>query len=133
MGSSIVVTPIGARGLDDSANAYVKVDMKADPKQAARMILELLGNSGWREKLGRAATAYIRRCFSREAFFEAMDRVMAAVELARDAAGPTPVKLVTEASTSSFSSLKGQQLRIHSPHATSSASPNSGLRGREVA
>jgi glycosyltransferase involved in cell wall biosynthesis len=79
MGSAMVLTPAGARGFDDGAGAYVKVDMKADPWRAAEVILELLANPERRAELQQAARDYVRRSFSRERYFGAMDRVLASV------------------------------------------------------
>lgn len=79
MGRAMVVAPTGARGLDDAANAYVKIDMQAEPQRTAAVILDLLANPAKRERLEHAATAYVRRCFSREAFFGGMDRVMKSI------------------------------------------------------
>ncbi len=79
MGRAMVLTPVGARGFDDAANAYVKVDMKESPRETAEVILQLLSNPDRRKKLEQAASAYVRRCFSRERYFEAMDRVVEAV------------------------------------------------------
>jgi glycosyltransferase involved in cell wall biosynthesis len=76
MGRAMVVTPVGARGLDDGANAYVKVDMKASPRQTAEAILDLLTNPLRRKRLELAAAAYILRCFGREAYFGGMDRAL---------------------------------------------------------
>ncbi len=77
MGSAMVVTPVGARGFDDTAAAYVKVDMKQSPQRTAELILELLASPERRKKLQQAALGYVRRCFSREVYFAAMDRVLA--------------------------------------------------------
>lgn len=81
MGRALVVAPAGARGLDDRAGAYVKLDMKADPKRTAQVILDLLANPARRAELQRAALTYVRREFGREAFFTALDAVMESVGL----------------------------------------------------
>lgn len=91
MGRPMVVAPAGARGLDDRAGAYVKIDMKADPKQTAQVILDLLADPARRAELQRAALAYVRREFSREAFFTALDAVIDSVGLGRDG-GPAAVR-----------------------------------------
>jgi glycosyltransferase involved in cell wall biosynthesis len=79
MGRAMVLTPAAARGFDDGAGAYVKLDMKADPRRAAEAILELLASPERRAELEQAARAYVRRFFSRERYFGAMDRVLASV------------------------------------------------------
>ena len=91
MGKAVVTTPQGARGLDDKANAFAKLDMMAMPRQTASVILNLLAHSRKREELERGAREYVRRCFSRDAFFQAMDRVMAAVGFESMVPHPTRV------------------------------------------
>ena len=78
-GSAMVVTPVGARGFDDAAGAYIKTDMKGNPQHTAEVILELLASPERRKRLQQAAVAYVRRSFSRERYFAAMDHVLEAV------------------------------------------------------
>ncbi len=88
MGVPMVVAPLGARGLDDPDNGCVKIDMKAAPRRTAEVILHLLRDDRRRAELRRSALAYIRRCFSREAYFRAMDQALAQAGL-EVAAKPT--------------------------------------------
>jgi hypothetical protein len=81
LGRALVLTPSNARGFDDSARAYVKLDMEAEPRRTAEVILELLASPERRRQLGEAAQGYVDRAFSRERYFAAMDRVLASVRL----------------------------------------------------
>lgn len=117
MGRAMVVSPVGARGLDDAAGAYVKLDMKADPRRTAEVILELLRDSGKRKKLERAAAEYVSRCFSREAYFGAMDEVVAAAGLNPRPAGSAGVRT----------------MHAHDGNAVPQASPGPQASRREVA
>jgi hypothetical protein len=81
-GRALVVTPSGARGLEDAGDAFVTMDMQADPAGTAAVILELLTSAEKRHKLERAAIDYVNQHFSRDAYFLAMDRVVQGVGLA---------------------------------------------------
>jgi glycosyltransferase involved in cell wall biosynthesis len=74
-GCATVLAPVGARGLDDRAAAYVKIDMKAQPRRTAEVILNLLNHPEQRRNLENAALAYVQRCFSQDAYTQAMDRI----------------------------------------------------------
>jgi glycosyltransferase involved in cell wall biosynthesis len=81
----MVLTPAGARGLDDEAGAYIKVDMKEQPGQTAEVLLDLLNNPERRRKLENNAWGYVRRDFSRDAYTRAMDEVISALAPSRAA------------------------------------------------
>ncbi len=80
-GRALVVTPSGARGLEDAGDAFVMIDMKAEAGRTADVILDLLASPDKRQALERAAVAYVNRHFTRDGYFAAMDRVIAGVGL----------------------------------------------------
>src|SRR5262249_50739669 len=85
MGRPLIVTPTGARGLEPDDDAFLRIDMQADPRQTAEAILELLESPARRQDMGNNARAYFERYFSREAYFAGMDRVMSAIGLGKAA------------------------------------------------
>jgi glycosyltransferase involved in cell wall biosynthesis len=80
-GRAMVVTPAGARGLEDADDAFITIDMKAHPARTADIILELLASSSKRHDLERAAIQYVDRHFSRERYYAAMDSVLEGIGL----------------------------------------------------
>jgi glycosyltransferase involved in cell wall biosynthesis len=79
MGKAMVAAPTAVRGIPPDRDAFVLIDMKADPRRTAETILGLLADSARRQALERAAAEYARREFGREAFVAAMDRVVRSV------------------------------------------------------
>jgi hypothetical protein len=86
MGSAVVSTPMGARGLANCREALAYVDMRADPAEAARVILDVLRSPAKRQELQRAARAYVEQHHSQEAYFAAMDNVMKSIGIQSQAA-----------------------------------------------
>ncbi len=76
-GRAVVTTPCGARGFEGAG--LVASDMKANPGGTAAILLDLLASPARRQALERAAVVFVKQHHSREVYFAAMDRVMAAV------------------------------------------------------
>jgi hypothetical protein len=75
-GCALVLTPPAARDLSDASGAYVKLDVRANPRRAAEVILGLLAAPEKRAELRQAALDYVRREFGRERYFRALDRAL---------------------------------------------------------
>jgi Glycosyl transferases group 1 len=84
-GRAIVTTPIGIRGLRPDANAFVQIDMQADPRGTAAVLLDLIASERKRQTLQRHAKMYCQFNFGRDQYFHRMDQVMAALGLASPA------------------------------------------------
>jgi glycosyltransferase involved in cell wall biosynthesis len=80
-GRAVVTTPIGIRGLRPDPDAFVEMDMQADPDGTAAVLLELLASEPKRQTLQRHAKMYCHSNFGREQYFRRMDQVMAALGL----------------------------------------------------
>jgi glycosyltransferase involved in cell wall biosynthesis len=78
-GRAVVTTPIGARGLRHDPDAFVQIDMQADPRGTALALLDLLNSPHRRQALQRRARVYYQSHFGREQYFHAMDQVMASL------------------------------------------------------
>ena len=78
-GRAVVTTPIGARGLQHDPDAFVQIDMQADPRGTAEAILDLLASKCKRQTLQRHAKVYYQSNFGRDQYFHRMDQVMAAI------------------------------------------------------
>jgi glycosyltransferase involved in cell wall biosynthesis len=81
-GCAVVTSAAGARGLPPDPEAFLPVDMVADPEGTARVILDLLASEPLRERMRRSAGGYYRAHFGRERYVRAMDRVMSSLGIA---------------------------------------------------
>ncbi len=88
MGRVAVSTPVGARGLPESSDAFVCIDMLAQPKATADAIVELLEVPSRRRQMQVAARAFFQQHFSATSYFRTMDRVMASIGLTECASSP---------------------------------------------
>ncbi len=78
-GRAVATTPVGARGLRPDPEAFLQLDMTADPLGTARSILDLLDSEPRRVRMQRKAQEYYRAHFGADRYFSAMDRVMASL------------------------------------------------------
>jgi glycosyltransferase involved in cell wall biosynthesis len=82
LGRAAVVTPLAARGCDETADACAVLDMRAQPRLTADAILQLLSSPERRTALEQTAMACARRSLSRERYFSAVDRVLTSLGIA---------------------------------------------------
>jgi hypothetical protein len=80
-GRAVVTTPIGIRGIRPDPDAFVEIDMQADPRGTAAVLLDLLASEPRRHTLQRHAKMYCQSNFGRDQYFHRMDQVMAALGL----------------------------------------------------
>jgi len=90
-GRAVVTTPIGARGLRRDPDAFVQIDMEADPRGTAQVLLDLVGSASKRKTLQRNARIYYQANFGRERYFRRMDQVMEAIGLSSGPKSPRSV------------------------------------------
>jgi hypothetical protein len=81
---TVVTTPVGARGLDRTAGAFVCIDMQSDPQAAAATILDLLATPSSRRTYEEAARAYMQQRHGPDAYFASMDRALDQAHVGRD-------------------------------------------------
>ncbi len=86
MGRAAVTTPVGARGMSESPDAFVCLDMLERPRETATAIQQLLDQPERRHQMQQKAQEYFQRHFSAQRYLQAMDRVMESIGLGRDAA-----------------------------------------------
>lgn len=81
-GSAVATTAVGARGLREDSEAFLKIDPVADPRGSAMAILALLASDAKQAQMRRRARDYYRAHFGRDRYFRAMDRVTESLGLA---------------------------------------------------